>query len=101
MLRFALSPTKDMDLSNLRVAIFNYILSKQLNEPLLIRVDDTDKERNIEGKDKEILEILSLFSIDYTNVVYQSENLKYHQKLAMQLMSQKKKLLHVFVEMRS
>ncbi len=90
MLRFALSPTKDMDLSNLRVAIFNYILSKQLNEPLLIRVDDTDKERNIEGKDKEILEILSLFSIDYTNVVYQSENLKYHQKLAMQLMSQKK-----------
>ncbi len=71
-----------MDLSNLRVAIFNYILSKQLNEPLLIRVDDTDKERNIEGKDKEILEILSLFSIDYTNVVYQSENLKYQSKIS-------------------
>lgn len=90
MLRFASSPTKEMDLSSLRVAIFNYILSKQLNESLLIRIDDIEKEKNIEGKDKEILEILNLFSIDYSNIIYQSENLKYHQKLAMQLMTQKK-----------
>ncbi|WP_072680161.1 glutamate--tRNA ligase [Arcobacter sp. LA11] len=90
MLRFAPSPISDMSINNLRVAIFNYILSKQLNEQLLIRIEDIDKENNIEGKDKEILEILSLFSIDYSHVVYQSENLKYHQKLAMQLMSKKK-----------
>lgn len=90
MLRFAPSPTKDMDIGDLRVAIFNYILSKQLKEDLLIRIDDTEKEKNIEGKDKEILELLSLFSIDYSHVVYQSENLKYHQKLVMQLMNQKK-----------
>lgn len=90
MLRFAPSPTGDMDINSLRVAIFNYILSKQLDEQLLIRIEDTDKEKNIEGKDKEILEILSLFSIEYSHVVYQSENLKYHQKLAMQLMSKKK-----------
>ncbi len=89
MLRFAPSPTGDMHIGDLRVAIFNYILSKQLDEQLLIRIEDTDKESNIEGKDKEILEILSLFSIEYSHVVYQSENLKYHQKLAMQLMSKK------------
>lgn len=90
MLRFAPSPTGDMHIGNLRVALFNFIMSKKLNEELLIRIEDTDKERNIEGKDKEILEILNLFSIDYARVVYQSGNLKYHQKLAMQLMSQKK-----------
>src|SRR5574344_1246473 len=90
MLRFAPSPTGDMHIGNLRVAIFNYIVSKQLNEGLIIRIEDTDKARNIEGKDKEILEILSLFSIEYTSVFYQSENLKYHQKLALQLMTQKK-----------
>lgn len=89
MLRFALSPTGDMHIGNLRVAIISYILSKQSNEPLLVRIDDTEKNKNIEGKEKEILEILSLFSIDYANAVYQSENLKYHQKLAMQLMGQK------------
>ena len=90
MLRFASSPTGDMHIENLRIALFNFILAKQQNEELLIRIDDTDKERNIEGKDKEILEILNLFSIDYSQVVYQSENLKYHQKMAMQLLTQKK-----------
>ncbi len=90
MLRFAPSPTGDMHIGNLRVAIFNYIVSKQLNEGLIIRIEDTDKARNIEGKDKEILEILNLFSIDYVSVFYQSDNLKYHQKMALQLMTQKK-----------
>ncbi|OCL86944.1 Glutamate--tRNA ligase [Aliarcobacter thereius] len=90
MLRFAPSPTGDMHIGNLRVAIFNYIVSKQLNEGLIIRIEDTDKARNIEGKDKEILEILALFSIDYKTVFYQSENIKYHQKMALQLMTQKK-----------
>ena len=55
MLRFAPSPTGDMHIGNLRVAIFNYIVSKQLKEDLIIRIEDTDVERNIEGKDKEIL----------------------------------------------
>lgn len=90
MLRFGQSPTGDMHIRNLRFALFNFILSKQLNEDLLIRIEDTNKEKNIEGKDKEILEMLSLFSIDYKSVVYQSENLKYHQKMAMQLMSKKR-----------
>ncbi len=89
-MRFAPSPTGDMDIANLRVAIFNYIVSKQLNESLVIRIEDIDKEKIIEGKDKEILELLSLFSIDYSHVVHQSDSLKYHQKMAMQLLTQKK-----------
>ena len=90
MLRFAPSPTKDMNISNLRVAIFNYIMSKQLNEDLIVRIEDIDAEKNIEGKDKEILEILNLFSIEYKTVMHQSDSLKYHQKMALQLMTQKK-----------
>ena len=90
MLRFAPSPIEDMNISNLRVAIFNYIVSKQLNEDLIIRIEDIDVERNIEGKDKEIIEILNLFSIEYKSVAYQSDSLKYHQKMALQLMTQKK-----------
>ena len=90
MLRFAPSPTEDINISNLRVAIFNYILSKQLNEDLLIRIEDIDTEKIIEGKDKEIIEILNLFSIEYKSIVHQSDSLKYHQKIALQLMSQKK-----------
>ncbi|MAD42393.1 MAG: glutamate--tRNA ligase [Arcobacter sp.] len=90
MLRFAPSPTSDMGIESLRVAIFNYIVAKQLNEDLVIRIEDIDKEKNIEGKDKEILEILSLFSIDYLTAAHQSDSLKYHQKMAMQLLTKKK-----------
>jgi glutamyl-tRNA synthetase len=90
LLRFAPSPTKNMNISSLRVAIFNYIVSKQLKQDLIIRIEDIDTELNIEGKDKEILEILGLFSIEYKSLFYQSANLKYHQKMALQLMTQKK-----------
>ncbi len=90
MLRFAPSPTGDMHIGNLRVALFNHIISKQKKEDLLIRIEDTDKERNIEGKDKEILEILNLFAIDYKQVTLQSSYLKYHQQIAMQLLIDKK-----------
>ena len=90
MLRFASSPTGDMHISNLRVALLNYIISKQLNEELLIRIDDINREKNIEGKDKEILETLALFNIDYARVVYQSENIKYHTQMAMKLLLDKK-----------
>lgn len=90
MLRFAPSPTGDMHIGNLRVAIFNYIVSLQRDEPLTIRIEDTDKERNIEGKDKEILDILALFNIEYLNVTHQSENLKYHRGMALQLIQNSK-----------
>jgi len=90
MLRFAPSPTGDMHIGNLRVAIFNYIVAKQKGEKLLIRIEDTDKERNIEGKDKEILEILNLFGIKYDQVVYQSSNFHIHQEMAKRLLEEKK-----------
>lgn len=90
MLRFAPSPTGDMHIGNLRVALINHILSKQLNEELLIRIEDTDRKRNVDGKEKEILEILNLFSINYSRVVHQSENIKYHTQMAMKLLLDKK-----------
>jgi len=90
MLRFAPSPTGDMHIGNLRVALFNYIVSKQKNEDLIVRIEDTDKERNIDGKDKEILDILELFGIEYSQVIYQSENVRFHSAMALQLIHDKK-----------
>ncbi len=87
MFRFAPSPTGDMHIGNLRVALFNFIVSSQKNEKFIIRIEDTDKVRNIEGKDREILEILALFDIKYQNVSYQSANIKFHRQLATQLLS--------------
>ncbi|MCK9490454.1 MAG: glutamate--tRNA ligase [Sulfurimonas sp.] len=90
MLRFAPSPTGDMHIGNLRVALFNYIVSQQKKEDLIVRIEDTDKERNIEGKDQEILGILELFGITYSQVMYQSENYRFHSAMALQLIHDKK-----------
>lgn len=90
MLRFAFSPTGDMHIGDLRVAIFNYIVSKQRGEGLIIRVEDTDKERNIEQKEQETLGILELFGISYSNVVYQSQNFRFHAAMALQLLHEAK-----------
>ncbi len=90
MLRFAPSLTGDMNIGSLRVAIFNSLISKQRNEPLIVRIEDTDTERNIEGKDKEILDLLALFNIEYTDVIHQSNNLRYHRAMAIQLLHDKK-----------
>ena len=90
MLRFASSPTGDMSIGNLQVALFNYIVSQQRNEDLVVRIEDMDKERNIEGKDKEILEILGLFGISYSQLLYQSQNIRFHSAMALQLLHEKK-----------
>ena len=90
MLRFAPSPTGDMHIGNLRVAVFNYIVAKQRGEELIVRIEDTDKEKNIEGKDQEILDLLALFNISYSQVIYQSQNVRFHSAMALQLIHEKK-----------
>ena len=90
MLRFAPSPTGDMHIGNLRVALLNYIVAKQRGEELIVRIEDTDTERNIEGKDKEIVALIELFGIEYRDVLYQSAHLKYHRAMAIRLLQEKK-----------
>lgn len=90
MLRFAPSPTGDMHIGNLRVALFNYIMSQKRSEPLLLRIEDTDKERNIPGKEDEIIAILALFGITHEEHQLQSNNLRFHRAMALQLLHDKK-----------
>ncbi|MBR7117744.1 MAG: glutamate--tRNA ligase [Helicobacteraceae bacterium] len=90
MLRFAPSPTGDLHIGNLRAAILNYIIAKQTNDRFLIRIEDTDNARNIDGKDKEILGILNLFGLFWDRLVYQSENFKQHNIIANELIKKGK-----------
>jgi len=90
MLRFAPSPTGDMHIGNLRTAIVNYLAAKQQGEPFLVRMEDTDKAHNIEGKDTEIMQILEKFAIVHDQVYHQSEHLRMHQTLAVRLLEEEK-----------
>lgn len=90
MYRFAPSPTRDLNVGDLRVALFNYICAKQSGEMFIVRIEDNDKAKNIEGKDDEILDILAIFGITYDALYYQSENFKYHLQFASSLVDSKK-----------
>ncbi len=90
MLRFAPSPTGDMTLSDLRIALVNYLAAKERGEPLLVRMDDLDKAKVIEGKDTEIMQILEKFAITHDQVYHQSEHLRIHQTLAVRLIEEEK-----------
>lgn len=90
MLRFAPSPTGDMHIGNLRAAIFNYIIALQKKDTFLLRIEDTDIERNIEGKEKDIMFLLTLFGIKWDKFIFQSENFPRHRQLAEYLISKNK-----------
>ena len=90
MYRFAPSPTGDMHIGNLRAAIFNYIYSLKDKSGFILRIEDTDTARNIEGKEEEIQEILHKFGIKWQTLYYQSKNLKFHREFAHKLLMDKK-----------
>jgi glutamyl-tRNA synthetase len=90
MLRFATSPTGDMHIATLRVAILNYLVAQQRQESFIIRIEDTDKEHIIEGKDTEIMQILEKFALKHESVFHQSEHLHMHQTLAIRLLEEGK-----------
>lgn len=56
--RFAPSPTGEMHIGNLRVAIFNYLFARKHGGAFIVRVEDTDAERNVEGSLLSILDDL-------------------------------------------
>jgi glutamyl-tRNA synthetase len=86
LLRFALSPTKDIDIENLRVALFNYIIAKQRGEKFHILIEDSVAEEKVQ----ESLDILKICGLEWDSISYQSQNLKFHQQFATKLLMEKK-----------
>ena len=90
MVQFTIAPTADMPINSLRIAILNYVVSQQKGTPFLVRIDDLESEKNIEGKDSEIMQILEKFALKHHSVFHQSEHLNLYQTLALRLLKEKK-----------
>ena len=57
--RFAPSPTGGLHLGGVRTALFNYLFAKQSGGEFILRVEDTDQNRFVEGAEQYILDCLS------------------------------------------
>jgi glutamyl-tRNA synthetase len=63
--RFAPSPTGYMHIGNLRTALYAYLIAKAKNGVFILRVEDTDQERYVEGSVDIIYKTLKLAGLSY------------------------------------
>ncbi|RPA79751.1 glutamyl-tRNA synthetase [Ascobolus immersus RN42] len=63
--RFAPSPTGHLHLGSLRTALYNYLYAKQTGGQFILRLEDTDKKRTVEGAEQGIYEILRWAGIEW------------------------------------
>ena len=63
--RFAPSPTGYMHIGNLRTALYSYLISKHDNGKFILRIEDTDRERLVEGATDIIKSTLKITGLDY------------------------------------
>lgn len=64
-IRFAPSPTGSLHIGSLRTVLFDYLIAKTLNGKLILRVEDTDKKRQVEGSVENLLDILDWAGIKF------------------------------------
>ena len=50
--RFAPSPTGYMHIGNLRTALYSYLIGKHDGGKFILRIEDTDQQRFVEGADR-------------------------------------------------
>lgn len=56
--RFAPSPTGPLHIGGVRTALFNYLFAKKHNGTFMLRIEDTDQDRYVEGAEAYIIESL-------------------------------------------
>ncbi|RST58304.1 glutamate--tRNA ligase [Siminovitchia terrae] len=63
--RYAPSPTGHLHIGNARTALFNYLFARNKGGKFIIRIEDTDQKRNIEGGEQSQLTYLKWLGIDW------------------------------------
>lgn len=63
--RFAPSPTGPLHIGGVRTALFNYLFAKKNNGDFILRIEDTDQTRYVEGAENYIIEALNWLNIPF------------------------------------
>jgi glutamyl-tRNA synthetase len=94
--RFAPSPTGMMHIGGVRTALFAWLFARQNGGQFILRIEDTDKEREVEGSIGHIMESLRWLGIEWDEgpdnggphePYIQSSRLELYQKYAHQLLN--------------
>jgi glutamyl-tRNA synthetase len=92
--RFAPSPTGFLHVGGIRTALFAWLIARQNNGQFILRLEDTDKAREVKGSEQHIIDSLNALGLNYDEGVgkdgqygpyRQSERLDSYKKWAQKL----------------
>ncbi len=87
--RFAPSPTGYPHLGNIRTALFNWVFARHNNGTFILRIEDTDVARLVEGAADVVLQSLRWLGLDWDEGPYfQSQRLEFYREVADRLLKQ-------------
>src|SRR3990167_1236814 len=85
--RFAPSPTGMLHIGAVRTALYCWLYAKQQNGDFILRIEDTDKNREVEGATDNIKESLQWLGLDWSDTYTQSERLGIYHEQAQELLN--------------
>lgn len=94
--RFAPSPTGPLHIGGVRTALYNYLFAKKFDGDFILRIEDTDQNRFVEGAEEYIIEALNWLHIPFDEgpgkegdygPYKQSERKEMYKDYAMQLVT--------------
>jgi glutamyl-tRNA synthetase len=86
--RFPPSPTGALHIGNARTALYNWLLARGSGGKLVLRIEDTDRERSTRENVDTIFEALDWLGIDWDEgPIYQSDNAARHAEVVEQLLA--------------
>ena len=80
--RFAPSPTGFLHIGSARTFIFNWLYARRHNGTMILRIDDTDVQRNTQASLDSIYEGLQFLGLNWDEEYRQSERLDLHREVA-------------------
>ena len=97
--RFAPSPTGYLHVGGLRTALYNYLFAKNNNGKFILRIEDTDRSRYVEGAVEKLIDSLNWVGLEYDEgpdkdggfgPYFQSQRLDIYDKHIKKLIDEKK-----------
>jgi glutamyl-tRNA synthetase len=85
--RFAPSPTGALHIGGARTALYNWLLARGQGGTLVLRIEDTDRERSTPENVEQILDALRWLRLDWDEgPIFQSQRVERHRELIAQLL---------------
>ncbi len=88
--RMAPSPTGEYHVGSLRTLLYNYALARKEGGKFVMRIEDTDQARLVEGATERLLEVIKDYGLDWDEFHVQSDRLEIYKEHVEKLISNDK-----------